>query len=187
MCCTLFPADSGSWPWSWPSSTVATLFPDRKIPPASRRPLPSCWGSCPDPVTGLLHYKGANRGPEFCLSKCRATRRRTGDDASPVHQASAVPPPCHTLPQSKERKALRTPLEGSLDIKVSNRLSTTHPAAAVHNCPTGELRPHPRHGTGLHLQQDASSCIFRELSIHSSSVYSTRVPRPQREKVHRIT
>lgn len=162
---------------------MATIFPDRKIPPASRRPLSSCWGSCTDPVTGLLHYKGANRGPGFCLSM-----RRTGDDASSVHQATAVPPTCHTLPQSNEQQSPKDTFGGEpLTSKSPTTFLPPHPAAAVHDCPTGGLRPHPCHGTGLHLQQDASSCIFRELSIHSSSVYSTRAPRPQREKVHRIT
>lgn len=86
------------------------------------------------------------------------------------------------LPQGNEQQSPKGTFGGEPLTPKSPATFLPPPAAAVHDRPTGGLRPHPCRGTGLHLQQGASSCIFRELSIHSSSVYSTRAPRPQRER-----
>ena len=95
---------TGLLPW-WPPS-----FQTGKIPPASGRPLSSCWGSCTDPVTGLLHYKETNGGQGSAFPSAEPWGEEQGMDASPVHRASAVLPTCHRAMSSKARS---TPLEGS--------------------------------------------------------------------------
>lgn len=118
---------TGLLPW-WPPS-----FQAGKIPPASGRPLSSCWGSC-RPGNWAPALQGDEWGPGFCLSKGRAMRRRAGDGRIP--SPPSIRNTAH-LPQSSEQQSPKDTFGGQpLTPKSPTTFLPPYPAAAIHDCPT---------------------------------------------------